>query len=80
MYMEYKGQAVLSVRQVCTKKAINNKILLKARLVTRGFEVTEDIRADSPTGSQETPGIYMSIYRDVYHYACEISFSLDKRM
>ena len=56
-----KGQPVLSVRWVCTEKSVNNETKVKARLVARGFEETESVRADSPTGSKDTLRIFMSI-------------------
>lgn len=59
--VQNRGQTALSVRWVCTEKTVNNETKIKARLVARGFEETQSIRADSPTGSKDTLRIFMSI-------------------
>ena len=52
--VEDVGQKSISVRWVLTEKPKNDEMVVKARLVARGFEEnTEDIRTDSPTCSKE---------------------------
>lgn len=58
-----KGQPHISVRWVCTEKALpdgNNQV--KARLVARGFEEHNcDVQTDSPTAGKETLRIFLSV-------------------
>ena len=58
--VEDVGQSAVSVRWVITEKVKNNRTIVKARLVARGFEEeTSMLRKDSPTCSKE--GIRLAI-------------------
>ena len=52
-----KGQPCISTRWVCTRKGED----IKARLVARGFQETEHVRADSPTIGKSIARITLSI-------------------
>ena len=57
-----EGQKVLSVRWVITEKVQEDKEIVKARLVARGFEEdTEGLRKDSPTCSREAVRLAVSL-------------------
>ena len=57
-----EGQKVLSVRWVITEKVQEDKEVVKARLVARGFEEdTEGLRKDSPTCSREAVRLAVSL-------------------
>ena len=57
-----EGQKVLSVRWVITEKVQEDKEVVKARLVARGFEEdTEGVRKDSPTCSREAVRLAVSL-------------------
>ena len=57
-----EGQKVLSVRWVITEKVQEDKEVVKARLVARGFEEdTEGVRKDSPTCSREAVRLLVSL-------------------
>ena len=49
----------MTLRWVVTPKFIDGKPSVKARLVARGFEETQDFRTDSPTCSKE--GLRLSL-------------------
>ena len=56
------GQKALSVRWVMTKKTnIDGDSKIKARLVARGFEESEEIQSDSPTVSKEVLCSFVAI-------------------
>ena len=56
------GQSYISVRWVCTEKETESgENIIKARLVARGFEECNKIRADSPTVSKEVLRIFLAI-------------------
>ena len=44
-----------------TEKVVDGLIVLKARLVARGFEEQDEIQADSPTARNETLRIFLAI-------------------
>ena len=48
-----EGQEAMSMRWVVTEKIKEDKKVVKARLVARGFEEQNVIRSDSPTCSKE---------------------------
>ena len=51
----FYGQATVSRRWVFTKKFVNEKKVVKARLVARGFEEdASDLHTDSPTCSKQS--------------------------
>ena len=50
----YCGQRTVSTRWVITEKVADSQIILKPRLVARGFEEDYEIQADSPTARKET--------------------------
>ena len=53
--VEDVGQPAITTRWVLTEKMLDEKNVVKARLVARGFEEdTSDIRTDSPTVSKES--------------------------
>ncbi|CAL4135585.1 unnamed protein product [Meganyctiphanes norvegica] len=50
-----EGQRAISVRWIVTEKTKDNGLVIKARLVARGFEEdTTSLRKDSPTCSKES--------------------------
>ena len=51
--VEDDGQQTVSLRWVVTEKIKDNKPVVKARLVARGFEETLEQRTDSPTCSKD---------------------------
>ena len=52
--MPYTGQKTISAKWIFTEKLKNNKKIIKARLVARGYEEdTSNLRSDSPTCSRE---------------------------
>ena len=56
------GQPRISTKWVCTEKVKGDQLVLKARLVARGFEEdTSQLRSDSPTCSKESLRILLSI-------------------
>ena len=60
--MDNVGQDALSVRWVVTEKMKDNKPVIKARLVARGFEEdTLEFRKDSPTCSKEAVRLALTI-------------------
>ena len=57
-----EGQSYITTRWVCTEKIKDNEIVLKARLVARGFEEnTNELRKDSPTCQKESLRCFLSI-------------------
>ena len=54
---EYHGQNCISTRWVCTRKGED----IKARLVARGFQETEQVRVDSPTIGKPLTRLTLSI-------------------
>ena len=60
--VEECNQQVISLRWVITEKLSNEKKVIKARLVARGFEEdTQDLRKDSPTCSREAVRLTISL-------------------
>ena len=59
--VDYKGQKVLSTKWIYSEKTIENKQVLKARLVARGFEESHNENNDSPTCNKETLRIMLTI-------------------
>ena len=56
------GQETISTRWVCTEKIKGDTVVLKARLVARGFEEdTTQIKTDSPTCSKDSLRIALAI-------------------
>ena len=56
------GQSCITSRFVCTEKLKGDKLILKARLVLRGFEEnTTQIKTDSPTCNKETVRLLLSV-------------------
>ena len=51
--VQYTGQNCISTRWVYTEKYIDGIKVIKARLVARGYEETEELLVDSPTCSKE---------------------------
>ena len=65
-----QGQPALSVRWVVTEKIKNNRRIVKARLVARGFEEeNKDFRTDSPTCAKETLRIMLMLIGS-YSWQC----------
>ena len=60
--MPDKGQPTVSTRWVCTRKFKGNQVVMKARLVARGFEEnTKQLKTDSPTCSKECLRLLLAI-------------------
>ena len=59
--VDYKGQKVISTKWIYSEKTIENKQVLKARLVARGFEESHNENNDSPTCNKETLRIMLTI-------------------
>ncbi len=55
------GQPRMSTRWVVTEKRRDDAVLVKARLVVRGFEEKEPIQSDSPTAGKDTLRIVLSL-------------------
>lgn len=56
------GQDRLSTKWVCTEKTKGNQVVLKARLVIRGFEEdSSQLKSDSPTCSKDSLRILLGI-------------------
>ena len=68
--VENKGQRYISVRWVITEKMINGVLVIKARLVVRGYEEdTENMQKDAPTCSKEAIRILITI-ASTMHWHC----------
>ena len=52
--VEFKNQPLISTRWVVTEKQPEPNLVVKARLVVRGFEETSNIPSDSPTISKDS--------------------------
>ena len=60
--VSFDNQKTISVRWVITEKMKDSKLVVKARLVARGFEEdTTNIRKDSPTCSKESIRILVAL-------------------
>ena len=60
--VEDHGQDYISARWVCTEKLKGEEVVLKARLVARGFEEnTYELRKDSPTCQKESLRSFLCI-------------------
>ena len=67
------GQPRISTRWVCTEKVKGNDIILKARLVARGFEEnTNELRKDSPTCQKESLRCFLSVLASHQWKLCSI--------
>ena len=62
----YSGQNTITTKWICTKKETKDSIIIKARLVIRGFqdENSESVRSDLPTCSKESQWIILIIIAD----------------
>ena len=68
--VENKEQRYISVRWVITEKIINGVLVIKARLVVRGYEEnTENMQKDAPTCSREAIRILITI-ASAMHWNC----------
>ena len=69
--VENIGQATISVRWVVTSKIRNDKPIIKARLVARGFEEhIPDLRKDSPTCSKESVRLVLA-FASAQNWSCQ---------
>ena len=60
--VENTGQKYITVRWVITEKMVNGVLVIKARLVVRGFEEnTENMKKDAPTCSREAIRLLVTI-------------------
>lgn len=55
------GQSCISTRWVITEKIKQEKVVVKARLVARGFEAIEEVQADSPTAGKDVMRIFLAL-------------------
>ena len=68
--VENNGQKYISVRWVITEKMVNGVLVIKARLVVRGYEEnTENMQKDAPTCSREAIRILITI-ASAMHWNC----------
>ena len=56
-----EGQDSISCKWVLSEKSIDGQRSVKARLVARGFEDTQDVKSDSATCSQEAFRIFLAV-------------------
>ena len=59
--VDYKGQKVISTKWIYSEKTIENKQVLKVRLVAPGFDESHNENNDSPTCNKETLRIMLTI-------------------
>ena len=55
------GQDRISARWVITEKRVDDKPVIKARLVARGFEESSGVPVDSPTAAKDTIRIFFAL-------------------
>lgn len=59
--VENNGQPCISTTWVITEKEVNGEVLIKARLVIRGYEEENKPRADSPTCNKDNIRILLAL-------------------